>query len=92
MDELRQLYAQVERGAKARRLLENEDLQAVFTELLNGYQLALFSTKPTDAEAREDFYRRHKGLQDVLDDLTASAQAGEQAAMEIASMEQATDI
>lgn len=56
----------VDRGLRAKRLLNDPMFQEVVNELFEQFKDALFSTAPENTKDRELLYFRHSGLQDAV--------------------------
>lgn len=61
----------IERGLRAARILENEDLMSFFDEQKDLIKEALFNTTPDMGAKRDNLFYQHLGVEHFLQSLAA---------------------
>lgn len=56
----------LQRGAMARRILQDAELIGFFLELQNDFRTASFNTVAEQSEIREEMWAKHNGVEEIL--------------------------
>lgn len=63
--------AMIERGMRAARILENEDIMSFFEEQKAIIKDCLFNTDPEDSKGRDTLFYQHMGVEQFIQTLVA---------------------
>jgi hypothetical protein len=77
------LHDRFARGERAQALLADPTYLAVTRALKEGYTAAMFSTKPGNAERRDEIYYQYQALDDIASELAGWVEDGLDAKAEL---------